>query len=232
LTIRKTLQQVIWPPNEIFRKLAENWGAGASSKLLSYVWEGCDALKKKRLVQIGGVTEDHLSIERSITQTLVPEVRKAMPPISPFQVEHGVFEFETLDSPGAQPPEYDISFVMYSNQRLIWPIEAKVLENDGTLAEYIKDINDNFLTCRYGPFTSEGAMLAYLLKGKPSKAFKKIEKRLNCILNHHPDFANRDHRTSDHQRTVPKGKPYPRDFRCHHLILEVGAVHYPGGAVP
>jgi hypothetical protein len=196
------------------------------------VWEGCDALKKKRLIQIGGLTQDNLSIERSITQTLVPEIRKAMPPTSPFQVEHGAFEFETLESSAAQPPEYDISFVMYSNQRLIWPIEAKVLETDGTLAEYIKEINDNYLTCRYGPFTGEGAMLAYLLNGEPSKVFKNIEKKLNCKLIHHADFSNRDHKTSDHQRCVPKGKPYPRDFRCHHLVLGVGNSHIGESSTP
>lgn len=148
-----------------------------------------------------------------------------MPAKSPFQVEHGAFEFKTLDSSGAQPPEYDISFVMYSNQRLIWPIEAKVVETDGALAEYTKEINDKFLTCRYGPFTGAGAMLAHLLKGKPSNVFKNIEERLNCRLVHHAHFSNRDHKTSDHQRTVPKGKRYPRDFRCHHMILGVGKSH-------
>lgn len=216
----------MWPQEEGFKDLVRNWGASASLNLLSYVWTGCDALRGKRLVKITGPVQDRLAhIEQGITQTLVPEIRKAMPLASPFQVEHGVFEFETSHSPQAQPPEYDIAFVMYSNRGLMWPIEAKVLDTDGTLAEYMKEIKNNFLTCRYGPFTNEGAMLAYLLKGKPSKVFKNIENRLHCVLADHSGFPNRDHKTSDHHRTVPKGKDYPIDFRCHHLVLEVGAVH-------
>ena len=47
-----------------------------------------------------------------------------------------------------------------------------------------------------------------------------------CTLSHHPDFLDREHRTSDHKRTVPAGRNYPCDFRCHHLILEIpGEVH-------
>lgn len=213
----------MWPENDVLSELAKNWAASASSVLLAYVWEGCDTVERRGLIKIGGSnSQDHSHIETSITQSLVPEIRKAMLPESPYQVEHGAFEFETVHSQRAQPPAYDIAFVMNSNRRVMWPIEAKVLRTEGTLADYINEITNNYLTCRYGPFTSEGAMLGYLLKGKPCKVFQNIEKKLKCRLVHHPVFSDRDHKTSDHQRTVPTGKPYPRDFRCHHLVLMVG----------
>jgi len=231
---RRTLHEAIEPSFPAFRKLAGIWGSDASANFLSYLWQACDALRTTILDQIGGVDKSILSIERSITQLLVPEIRKVMPSASPYDVEHGLYEFESLAGPSAQPPAYDIGFVPRANahKRRIWPIEAKVLETDCTLSEYVKEVRGNFLTCRYAPFSPEGAMLAYLLAGKPSVVFKNIEKLLDCCLYDYPVFRDRDHKTSDHQRTVPKGKDYPRDFRCHHLVLEVGTGHGPTGTKP
>ena len=62
----------------------------------------------------------------------------------------------------------------------MWPLEAQVLKTDGAVSEYIKEINDNFMTCRYAPFSSEGGMLGYLLSGNPDKAFTNIAKKLPC----------------------------------------------------
>jgi hypothetical protein len=53
------------------------------------------------------------------------------------------------------------------------------------------------------------------------KAFTNIAKKVSCTLNNHPDFPERDHKTSDHQRVVPPGKSYPAEFRCHHLLLKI-----------
>ena len=92
---------------------------------------------------------------------------------------------------------------------------------DGAVNEYIKEINENFITCRYAPFSSQGGMLGYLFSGDPKKAFTNIETKAPCTLNDHPDFSTRDHKTSDHQRVVPPGKLYPVNFRCHHLLLKI-----------
>ncbi|HEY9875811.1 MAG TPA: hypothetical protein V6D12_20435, partial [Candidatus Obscuribacterales bacterium] len=99
--------------------------------------------------------------------------------------------------------------------------EAKILRSDGDVSKYINEITANFLKCRYAPFSSEAGMLGYLLKGLPNKAFTNIEAKVPCHLCDHPQFPNRDHKTSDHKRTVPSGKTYPADFRCHHLILKI-----------
>ncbi|MHC5833845.1 MAG: hypothetical protein ACYT04_000000102060, partial [Nostoc sp.] len=87
----------------------------------------------------------------------------------PFDVQHEVYEFESRQSAKAQPPQYDIAFILRANDTIIWPLEAKVLISDGAVAEYIKEINGNFLTCRYAPFSSEGGMLGYLFFGDTSK---------------------------------------------------------------
>ena len=103
----------------------------------------------------------------------------------------------------------------------MWPLEAKVLRSQGKLSEYIKDINNEFLTCRYAPFSSQGGMLGYLFSTETSKVCSNIEAKLSCSLEHHPHFLNRIHKISKHNRTVPSGKPYPANFLCHHLILPI-----------
>jgi hypothetical protein len=115
----------------------------------------------------------------------------------------------------------------------MWPLEAKVLRSDGAVAPYVKDIQNEFLTCRYAPFSSEGGMLGYLLSGTPSKVFSSIEAKVHCPLTHHLKFPERDHKISNHKRTVPAGKPYPAVFRCHHLLLQItGEVYRAKQALP
>lgn len=101
----------------------------------------------------------------------------------------------------------------------MWPLEAKVLETPGRVARYVRDIAQEFLTCRYGPFADSGAMLAYLLQGAPDAALQAIENRLGSALLPVPEHAGRPSRRSAHDRSVPPGKPYPACFDCYHLIL-------------
>lgn len=139
----------------------------------------------------------------------------------PFDVQHEVPEFETSYSNKAQPPSYDIAFILRADETMILPLEAKVFRTDKYISKYKNEINANFLTCRYAPFSSEAGMLAYLLKGDPKKAFGNIAKSIPCVLADHVDFLNRDHKTSDHKRIVPAGESYPINFRCHHLIFTI-----------
>jgi hypothetical protein len=137
----------------------------------------------------------------------------------PFYIQHSPRERETMKQRG-QPPEYDLAFVLRADERIMWPLEAKVLETDGEVGEYVKDVRNEFLTCRYAPFSSEGAMLAYLLSGDPKKVFNNLTAKIPCRLTAHPVFSGRPHMMSEHQRQVEAGKTYPRDFCCHHLVLE------------
>ena len=218
---RRVLFQRLYPTDPEYRRLASDWSRSAFSTCLSYLWSASDKLKDA-LHPIRAVTDDDSSIERSITQCLVPMIREAKPSESPFEIEHGSFEFETLASPQAQPPQYDMAFVLIANRSIMWPIEAKVLRTDGRLADYIQEIVGNFRTCRYAPLTGEGGMLGYLLSGVPQRAFDNIALQLGSPLLPHPLFKLRNHRVSYHKRTVPPLRDYPRSLCCHHLIIAVG----------
>ncbi|MEM9421523.1 MAG: hypothetical protein AAF986_03300 [Pseudomonadota bacterium] len=141
----------------------------------------------------------------------------------PYYIQHGSFERETMKPPPAQPPEYDLAFVMRADERVMWPIEAKIAETPAQVAKYTNDIENEFLTCRYAPFTASGAMAGYLLSGKSSDFFSNVSTKLGCSLDDVSQFKHRPNRQSDHERKVPKGKPYPKGFRCYHMVMEFPA---------
>ncbi len=217
---RKTPLEQRWPDTPDFMEVARAWKSDASAILLSFVWQAYDLLQNEILMQIDW-KEANEQLERSITQLLEPAIHDVMTRDEPFYVQYEVFEFETRESAQARPPQYDIAFVLYSNRRIMWPLEAKVLRTDGTVAPYIKDLKKEFLTCRYAPFSSEGAMLGYLISGKPANVFHHLETKVPCELYPHPEFPDRDHRCSEHLRHVPANKPYLAHFRCHHVILRM-----------
>lgn len=216
----KTIPELRWKDTPDFVEVAKSWNNDAITILVKLVWEGYDLLVAEILSQIN-CDEAEEQIERSITQSLERRIRKNMTGDEPFDVQHEVYEWESSQSAQAQPPQYDIAFYLITNDRIIWPLEAKVLKSDGAVGEYIKEIKDNFITCRYAPFSSQGGMLGYLFSGDSNKAFTNIATKVPCTLSDHPDFPNRDHKTSDHERVVPSGKSYPAEFRCHHLLLKI-----------
>jgi len=219
----RTIPEKRWPDTPDFVQVAKDWRDDAITILVKLVWEGYDRLKADILSPINcDQAEEKLEqIERSITQSLERRIHDVMTGDEPFGVQHEVYEWESALSAQAQPPQYDIAFFLRANERIIWPLEAKVLNSDGSVAPYIHDVKDQFLTCRYAPFSSEGGMLGYLLYGEPNIAFSNIECGVPCTLSHHQEFIERNHKTSDHIRIVPLDKTYPAHFRCHHLILQI-----------
>lgn len=199
----------------------DHWSLKLSKRFLELIWQGLD-LFKQNFPHIDFTKVDE-QIERDITQLLEPRIRKVMTGDEPFYVQHESDEMETRKPAPAKPPSYDIAFILINNERLKFPIEAKVLRTDGQVSEYIKDVNEAFIPCIYAPFSFEGSMLGYLLSGTPQTAFENIEKSLLAELYQHPDFSNRQHKFSEHHRQVPFGKEqiYPGQFRCHHLIFEL-----------
>jgi len=206
--------------------LARAWQADASRILLQFVWHGYDLLCSEDISRID-VTQAVENLERGITQLLEPRIRRAMTGDEPFDIQHGSYEEESRKAPPAQPRQYDLAYVWNQNERLKWPLEAKVLRKDTLVGEYVKAVNDRFLTCHYAPFSSEGAMLAYLFSGSSEEVFSNVSKALTCCLAQHPGFAGRPHKTSDHVRTVPLGKEYAASFRCHHMVLQFSATAEP-----
>jgi hypothetical protein len=220
---RRTISELryLTPANS---KVAATWSKDFSTNLLGHVWRAYDRLREEVLSRID-VSEASDDLERNITELLEHRIERLMTGDEPFYVQHSTAERETRLPAPAQPPTYDIAFTLRSNERLKWPLEAKILDGDssGSVAEYVRDIREEFLTCRYAPFSSEGAMLGYLVGGDADKAFESIAMRVPCELVRHPDFEDRKHRMSDHRRTVPPDRRdvFPEDFRCHHLILQM-----------
>ena len=204
------------PPSGDFVALAAEWCTNQSALLLGYVWQAYDTLQSSLPPGI-----DPEDMERSITQSLQLRIERAMTRDEPFQVQHGSYERETKKPAPAQPKEYDIAFVLIEDDRIMWPLEAKVLRRAKNVREYVAAVKDRFLACRYAPFSSEAAMLGYLLSNDdPETAFQCIASRLHCPLKPHTCFRDRPHRVSRHNRIPPPGRSYPRRFTCHHLMLQ------------
>lgn len=201
------------PPPD-FLRLSSAWCEDQSEIMLGLVWCGYDQMQSDKPVV------DGRDLERSITQLLAPRIDRVMSGDEPFYVQHGPYERETMQPSPAQPPQYDIAFALREEERIMWPMEAKVLETSGAVSEYIKGIYEQFLACRYAPFVGEGAMLGYLLSGTTDEVFQNIAKKIPCNLGNHPKFSSFPQKLSHHNRNVPAGKTYPSKFCCHHLILE------------
>ncbi|MCY4553848.1 MAG: hypothetical protein OXC79_09260 [Candidatus Poribacteria bacterium] len=186
-----------------FVSLVRLWMRNPAGQFLNFVW-----LAYKDMIASPPYV-DTRDLERSITQLLEPRIRDRMTGYEPFYIQHGPFERETMKSPPAQPPEYDLAFVSRANERIMWPIEAKVLETPRKVAAYVRDVRVEFLTCRYAPFSDSGAMLGYLLTGIPDDALVTIAQKLGCKLETVAGHTEKPIRLSKHRRKVPAGKPYP-----------------------
>jgi len=210
-TVQSNHSRIIDPG---FIAQARSWMGAPEGQFIGYLWSAYDDLKNST-AQIDG-----RDLERSITQLLEPRVAKQLSGDEPYYIQHSPFERETMRAPPAQPPEYDLAFVLRAEERIMWPMEAKVLETSGSVGAYVRDVRDEFLTCRYAPFSGSGAMLGYLLTGSPSDALDAIGESLSVDLDQVENRSPDTSRSSKHYRTVPAGKPYPADFCCYHLLME------------
>jgi hypothetical protein len=217
---RQTIFDLRWPNTPEYTELARIWSEDTVNRMLTAVWCGYDTFCAEILDQIN-IAEADEERERAVTQALERCIRRHLSGNEPYTIQHGSYEYATRQPAPAQPPQYDAAFVFYQNQRLMWPLEAKFLRSDGAVADYIRDVQDEFLTGRYAPYANSGAMLGYLLSGSPATAFSNIEQALHCQLLSHPVFSTRQHRTSDHSRNLAQAEFMSGPFRCHHLIMEM-----------
>lgn len=162
-----------------------------------------------------------VQIERQLGFLLHNRIAQLRDSALPFIVVHEPTEFEFLKTPKARPPQPDLGFVMNGNDRIIWPVEMKLLPDDSDATAYASEIRDNFITCRYAPFTGEGAMFGCLLKGTPAAAFVTISQEVPCKLTAGAFNPPREHMVSRHARTVPSGRHYAPEVCCHHLLVVI-----------
>jgi hypothetical protein len=217
---RLTVSEKLWPDAIEFVQFLEQVAGESSVALLKLVWRGFDSLSAD--LQNVDLAEPLDDLERDLTQLLEKRVRREMTGFEAFELQHGPYERESRKAAPAQPPQYDLAFTLRANERIMWPLEAKVLVDPAWISPYVADLEQQYLTFRYAPFSREGAMLGYLLSGDPVEVFTNLTLALGCSLATHSDFARRDHRISDHVRQPPLGKAYPSDFRCHHMIFRLG----------
>lgn len=204
--------------------LATLWTDTLTSQLLGLLWDAYDAVLHAAWSKVDW-TQDYDDLERSLSEDLAQAINERMDSYMPVHVLHGASERESRAVPPAQPPEYDIAFRWNENPLFMWPIEAKVLKSDRdtqeNLKDYIDTVQQRYLTGYYAPFSTGGAMLAYLKSGDAETVVAHIGARLRVSMGPHPVFSGRCHKISDHQRSIPTGKDYPITFRLHHLMIQL-----------
>lgn len=208
-----------WPDTPEFTQVLLKMSANALDKMLETIWLGYSSLKEDFLDQID-ISKADEELERTISQTLERHIRKHLSGYESYDVQHGTYEPETRSPAPAQPKEYDIAFILNSNARIMWPLEAKIMRTPANVVPYVKDINNEFLTGRYAPFSRSAAMLGYLLSGAPENTTGNIEQGLDATLIPHPAFHPRfTHHTSQHQRNLGNETWASGQFTCHHMIM-------------
>ena len=216
---RPTPAEVRNPVPPDFANVASRWAREEADALLGLVWAGCDRLAADYFSRIPW-DEPLEQLETTLNLWLYLSIQQCMTRYEAFDLVHAPTEQLTRAPAPAMAPTYDLAFRWRDQELVWWPIEGKVLPTDGRLNDYVKEVQKNYLTCRYAPLSGEGAMVGYLMKGEPEKVLARLgEVFVTCP---HPTFAPaRAHAVSDHDRSVPHGKPYAPRFRCHHLILLV-----------
>lgn len=212
--------QANYPVPIDFVIVARRLRADAIEVMLGFVWGGYDRLLKDDGFAVS-VNNAHL--EDEITKALycrIQDFMRASDPFSAFVILHQWSEGEQAKDTGRQP-QCDLAFRMIGgNVRSHFTIEARVIRTDGAVSKYCRKMTDSFLTGRYSTYSSEAAMLGYLLSGCPTVTFDAIAKSLNSKLLLVAAFRTRQHRYSDHQRKGLFGEGRTTGFRCHHLLLE------------
>lgn len=208
--------QANYPVPEDFVYMAKRWRPDAIEIMLGYVWKGFDILLKDEKFNLNDADE---SLEREISFVVCQRIRTAMGGKPPYYLEHLPPENERRFSGKAAPPTPDLGFVWNQNPRAIFPLEAKILKNDRQISEYVNEIKGNFLTGRYASFSSEAAILGYLLSGKAENVFENVASILKCPLEQYHPFQKRDHRYSKHKRNKNGDRKTSKEFMCHHMII-------------
>jgi hypothetical protein len=200
--------------------MAKGWCADQSASLLRLVWNAYDRLRRDHFEPFPLSRQDERK-EETLNQLLSLAIDQCKDGFAPFSVIHEVPEQTVRKGGKALSPHPDIGFCFYDNPRAVWPLEGKVLEDDGDVSAYAVEVTANFLTGRYATFSSEGAMIGYLLSGDPATAFTNIESAISCRLVLHKIIQDHHHRVSEHNRTTQPHRGSPVGFLCHHLLLEI-----------
>jgi hypothetical protein len=218
--MRLTYLERRWPDSPSFQQVAHHWCEDQSRLLLDLVWQGYDRLLSQDLNEVPFSADDEAK-EESLNYLLAVQIDQCKNGDEPFCVAHQPPEQTKRKRGKGRSPQPDIGFTLYNYPRTVWPLEAKVLAHGRDIDPYLQEIHANYLTGRYATFSSEGAMLGYLLHGDPEQTFAVIAVRLRQSVKPHPHFPDRPHRISSHRRNELAHLNLPREFTCHHLLLRI-----------
>jgi hypothetical protein len=220
MTRRQSYSQQVFPETPEFTACLTKLKGDGVKVMLGYVWAGFDGFKMEILDKNPPPTRDNLDLERDLTEILHSYILRVLPAHLPYYLQHEKKEREQA-TPGRQPPEPDLSFVLFSNPRSTFPMDAKVLERDSVagMTDYVDTVQNRFVGCVYAPFSREGAMIAFLLAGSVKTVFQSLGTAMGCKISRSPYIATRDHKTSSHVRSATACKY--KQFRCHHLVMRV-----------
>lgn len=218
-----TISEFVWPLDEEDADLPLEWARGVAEQVLSWVWRGYDQLSPK----LNGVdfSQPLEQVERNLAELHFYEIQTLWAReggYSSVHPGHEISEFLSRSEPRARPPAYDLCFTHVVNANWKWPVEAKVLQGQHAVAEYLKDVRGKFVAGIAAPLVGEGAMVGYLLKGAEQRVFEKLTEELGQELLVVASFAARAHRTSLHSReSAPQ-------LRIHHLVMRTSGAEEHG----
>lgn len=222
MTRRFSFRELFWPDEPEFSEIGLAWADGAADRILDWTWRAFDELYANSIAQVN-LNKPLDQLERDLTGLHFAEIQRLWAQEtgghSAFYPGHEIHEFESRSSAQAQPPTYDLGFVLYQNPRVIWPIEAKVVGKPTILAAYLGDVRGKFAAGIAAPFVGQAGMIGYLLTGSAHEVFAGLAVGLGQTLGLVPAFCTRGHRTSFHVRgSSPFGRDLP-DLLLHHLIM-------------
>lgn len=222
---RQTYFERRWPDTPKFQDIAVTWCDDQSHRLLELVWRGYDLLIANDLGKIPFSASDEAR-EETLNFLLTVRIDQCKGN-APFCVSHQPPEQTKRKRGKGRSPQPDLGFVLYEHPRAVRPMEGKILMHDRDVSAYLLEIESNFIKARYATFSSEGAMLGYLVTGDSLQLLSCISDGLGIQLRDHPRFPRRHHRISEHKRTALPHANSPSDFLCHHLILCLWSAHEP-----
>lgn len=212
---RPTLGELAWPMDDESHRQAVQWTAGVSVRVLDWTWRAFDALQLSVLSRVD-MSQPLEQLERDLTSKHFIEIQRLFAAetdgMSSIVPHHEFPENESRPGGSGNPPASDISFIWYDNQRVSWPIEAKVLSTSSTLAPYLGDVK-KFTDGIAAPFSGAGAQIAYLLSGTTDDFFNNLGPALSLVIQTMPEFSSRAHRVSSHTR---KSAP---NLQLHHMAM-------------
>jgi hypothetical protein len=181
---------------------AQRWAEDVSAQVIDWAWRGFDQLRDQHLNQVD-FEQPLEQLERDLTSKHFISINQlwAMETggFSSISPHHEYPENETRPPAPGRPPAYDLAFVWVENQRVAWPIEAKVVQTPKAIAAYVGDV-EKFLGGTAAPLTGRGGLIAYLLAGEPAEFFDELQAHVHAKLEIVPAFQARAHRLSHHQR--------------------------------